>query len=136
MFFPLLSKVRPPRRFCDPIVPVFLLVQIGFATNGGAVTFPDHGGQPAPVLPECTCRYRGQNLPLGEHICLMSPNGPRLAECVREGNVMSWRQGGESCTLSQTFEQSIVTRAFSRPAAAAATKTLGLQLFVVRRSPN
>jgi hypothetical protein len=63
----------------------------------------------------------------------MSPNGPRLAECVREGNVTSWRQGGESCTLAKN----IVSGAFSRPASAAiATKTSSLPLFVVHRSPN
>jgi hypothetical protein len=69
--------------------------------------FPTRSAQPAPVLPECTCRYRGHNVSLGQRICLESPDGPRLAECVLEGNVTSWRQGGESCTLSLSIRRII-----------------------------
>jgi hypothetical protein len=82
------------------ILMVFVSAPGGIAAERGAIAFPDHRHQPIPVLPECTCRYRGQNLALGERICLMSPEGPRWAECVREGNVTSWRPGGEGCTLS------------------------------------
>jgi hypothetical protein len=110
MLFPLPAKWRPAGRAYGGILIVFLLAQGGLAADSGAVTFPDHAHQPVPVLPECTCRYRGQNLSLGEHICLMSPNGPRLAECVREGNVTSWRQGNEGCTLSRLYDGSIGPR--------------------------
>jgi hypothetical protein len=70
-------------------------------SGGVAATFPTRPAQPAPVLPECTCRYQGQNVPLGTHICLMTSEGPRFAECVREVNVTSWRPGTESCTLAR-----------------------------------
>jgi len=98
----------PARRLNGGLLRIMLLAQMALATGSGAVTFPDHGRQPVPVLPECTCRYRGQDLSLGAHICLMSPTGPRIAECVREGNVTSWRPGGESCILSQDFDGSVV----------------------------
>jgi hypothetical protein len=50
-----------------------------------------------PILPECTCRYNGQHLPLGALRCLQTPDGPRLAECVKEGNVTSWRPSRNPC---------------------------------------
>ncbi len=50
-----------------------------------------------PVLPECTCRYNGQHLPLGTLRCLQTPDGPRLAECVKELNVTSWRPSRRPC---------------------------------------
>jgi hypothetical protein len=89
---------------CGGMLAVFLAAPGGLAAESGVVTFPDHHNEPVPVLPECTCRYRGQNLSLGEHVCLMSENGPRWAECVREGNVTSWRPGSEGCTLSRRFD--------------------------------
>jgi hypothetical protein len=77
-----------------------LFLALAAAGVSAAANFQERSAQPAPILPECTCRYQGQNLPLGAHICLMTSEGPRLAECVREVNVTSWRPGGESCTLS------------------------------------
>jgi hypothetical protein len=50
-----------------------------------------------PVLPECTCRYNGQHLPLGTRRCLQTPDGPRLAVCVKEVNVTSWRVSRDLC---------------------------------------
>ncbi len=107
MLFRLAANMRLAGPLCGGTLMLFVLAQGGFAAESGTIAFPDHRQQPVPVLPECTCRYRGQNLSLGEHICLMSENGPRLAECVREGNVTSWRQGSEGCTLSRLFDDRV-----------------------------
>ena len=47
--------------------------------------------------PECTCRSRGADLALGSRICMPTPEGLRMAECVMEQNVTSWRASGQPC---------------------------------------
>lgn len=51
----------------------------------------------APENPKCTCRYKGEHLPLGTRRCLQTPKGLRTAECVTEQNVTSWRPTDEPC---------------------------------------
>ncbi|MBV8565983.1 MAG: hypothetical protein JO366_15975 [Methylobacteriaceae bacterium] len=53
--------------------------------------------RPGMSLPACTCRYKGANVPLGTRVCLSTPEGPRMAECVVELNVTSWRPGKDPC---------------------------------------
>ena len=53
-------------------------------------------------LPACTCRYKGANVPLGTRVCLSTPEGPRMAECVVELNVTSWRPGKDPCLETST----------------------------------
>ena len=48
-------------------------------------------------LPECTCRSRGANLALGSQICIPTPDGMKMAECVMEQNVTSWRASAVPC---------------------------------------
>ena len=48
-------------------------------------------------LPECTCRARGANLALGSRICIPTPDGMKMAECVMEQNVTSWRASAVPC---------------------------------------
>jgi len=45
---------------------------------------PDHN----PL--ECYCRAQGRIFAPGESICLRTAQGPRMAECRMETNVMSW----------------------------------------------
>lgn len=67
-------------------------------TAAGAVEFPSHSQQfNLPDNPKCTCRYKGEHLPLGTLRCLQTPDGPRTAECVTEQNITSWRPGREPC---------------------------------------
>lgn len=51
-------------------------------------------GQPAP---DCTCRAQGKRFELGETICLPTSEGPRVAVCVLEINVTSWRMSRVPC---------------------------------------
>ena len=56
----------------------------------------------APQLPECTCRNFEKDVPLGARLCILTPQGRRMATCVREQNVTSWQVDAESCAdLSQ-----------------------------------
>ncbi len=45
---------------------------------------------------ECTCRMRGENLPVGTEVCMQ--NG--LFRCVMEQNVTSWRSLASPCPQS------------------------------------
>ena len=47
--------------------------------------------------PECTCRVKGANVALGSQICMATASGQRMAECVMEQNVTSWRATGQLC---------------------------------------
>jgi hypothetical protein len=48
------------------------------------VQMPDHN----PL--DCYCRAQGRMFAPGEKVCLKTANGPRLAQCGMEINVMSW----------------------------------------------
>ena len=50
-----------------------------------------------PPLPDCTCRNFATDMPLGAQLCIATPDGERVATCVREQNVTSWRAGDERC---------------------------------------
>ncbi|EIM27674.1 hypothetical protein [Microvirga lotononidis] len=39
---------------------------------------------------ECYCRAQGKMFALGERVCLRTAEGPKLAQCRMEINVMSW----------------------------------------------
>ncbi len=49
-----------------------------------AAQAPDHD----PL--ECYCRAQGRMFAPGEKVCLRTADGPRLAQCRMEINVMSW----------------------------------------------
>jgi hypothetical protein len=46
---------------------------------------------------ECYCLAKGRRFGMGEQVCLRGPDGPRMARCVMDLNVTSWRPTGESC---------------------------------------
>ena len=48
-------------------------------------------------LPDCTCRNFGADAPLGTRLCIQTPQGQRVAVCVRNQNVTSWQPGDERC---------------------------------------
>ena len=39
---------------------------------------------------DCYCRAQGKMFAPGEKVCLKTADGPRLAQCQMEINVMSW----------------------------------------------
>ena len=62
---------------------------------------PAGAGSPWVALgaqhPECTCRTKGADVALGSQICMATPGGARVAECVMEQNVTSWRATSQPC---------------------------------------
>lgn len=64
--------------------------------SAGAVEFPKREAAAAPPH-DCSCRFAGESVPLGERRCLTTAQGPRTAECVMVQNVTSWRPGEDAC---------------------------------------
>jgi len=52
---------------------------------------PDHN----PL--DCYCRAQGRIFAPGEKVCLRTAQGPRLAQCQMEINVMSWSITETAC---------------------------------------
>ncbi|MEZ0169813.1 hypothetical protein [Microvirga sp. TS319] len=52
---------------------------------------PDHNAI------DCYCRAQGRMVPQGETVCLKTADGPRLAQCRMEINVMSWNITSTPC---------------------------------------
>lgn len=89
--------MRHAMRLSASIVIGVVALDILFA-SAGAVEFPSHSQHyDLPENPKCTCRYKGEHLPLGALRCLQTPEGPRTAECVTEQNLTSWRPSREPC---------------------------------------
>ena len=54
----------------------------------------------APKVP-CTCRYRGEKIPLGQTICMKTPRGYVRARCALTLNNTSWEISDEPCSVAQ-----------------------------------
>jgi hypothetical protein len=84
----------PARGFC-----LTLVLALGAA-------FPIQAAEPAASRTrvaqgdphaECYCRAQGRQFGMGAQLCLRSPDGPRMARCVMDLNVTSWRFTQEPC---------------------------------------
>ena len=73
------------------------LLQVSLAMLCAVPVVPQSAAAASPPLADCTCRMFGADVPLGAELCIVTPQGRRLAVCVREQNVTSWRAGSESC---------------------------------------
>ena len=51
----------------------------------------------AAAGPQCSCRYKGQDVPVGGQVCLKTPQGMRIATCGFELNNTSWKFSRRSC---------------------------------------
>ena len=54
---------------------------------------------PAYSGPDCTCRYKGKNLPEGQSTCLKTANGYKVAKCARVLNNTSWKFTQKACPV-------------------------------------
>lgn len=54
-------------------------------------------GAPAEAGAPCSCRYKGQDVPVGGQVCLKTPHGMRIATCGFELNNTSWKFSKRSC---------------------------------------
>ena len=62
----------------------------------GAVEFR-HAEKPFVAVHNCTCRLNGEEIALGAHRCIATPEGTHEAVCVLEQNVTSWRPSRDGC---------------------------------------
>ena len=46
---------------------------------------------------DCTCRYKGQDIPEGQTICMQLPTGNVLATCGRVLNNTAWKTIQKEC---------------------------------------
>ena len=77
----------------------------------GLMVLSTAGAHERPVLPwqvqapthnplDCYCRAQGRMFAPGEKVCLKTADGPRLAQCRMEINVMSWSLSEAPCPES------------------------------------
>ena len=66
-----------------------------------------------PPLPDCTCRAQGKTFQLGEHVCLATPTGFRLAQCELTQNVTNWRFSSDDCVTSSLDKTGRMDRRFA-----------------------
>ena len=66
-------------------------------TPSTAAEFKHPAQSPFVATHNCTCRYRGEDVQLGELRCLSTSDGPRAAQCVMEQNVTSWHPVSDPC---------------------------------------
>ena len=66
-------------------------------TRSAAAEFKQAAGPPFVATHNCTCRYHGEDVQLGELRCLPTADGPRTAQCVMEQNVTSWHPVTDPC---------------------------------------
>lgn len=57
-----------------------------------------------PDNSKCTCRFKGEHLPLGSRRCLQTPQGARTAECVTNQNITSWQPSDEPCPQASLIQ--------------------------------
>ncbi len=50
---------------------------------------------------DCTCRYKGQDIPEGQTICMQLPSGNVLATCGRVLNNTAWKTIQQDCPYGQ-----------------------------------
>lgn len=55
---------------------------------------------PAHAGPDCKCRSNGESFVQGEHTCIKTNDGYRLARCDMVLNLTSWVVVGDSCPLT------------------------------------
>ena len=55
------------------------------------------GAAEAAAGPECSCRYKGRDVPVGGQVCLKTAQGLRIATCGFELNNTSWKFSKRSC---------------------------------------
>ncbi|MEL7542466.1 MAG: hypothetical protein AAGJ70_01695 [Pseudomonadota bacterium] len=72
--------------------PVPIAKQVSGRTLGGSID--GSGGR------DCTCRYRGADVLIGQSICMKTPSGMRQARCARYLNNTSWDITDDACAIS------------------------------------
>jgi len=78
---------------CGAIVGLVLPVATPVMAQDGQTL-----GNAAKSIP-CTCRFKGQDVPLGQTMCLDLPSGEVLATCDRVLNNTAWKTLQQGCPV-------------------------------------
>jgi hypothetical protein len=61
-----------------------------------------------PAHADCTCRARGVVAAHGQTVCILTPNGTRLARCDKISNVASWTFLEAPCPQALSVETGVL----------------------------
>lgn len=75
-----------------PLVPT--------TASSGEQPVLQHTQMSGPSHANCFCRAQGRMFAYGESVCLRTPEGPRLAQCLMALNVTSWTITERPCPES------------------------------------
>ena len=64
-------------------------------------------GAQGSAVADCTCRAQGREFELGQQICLVSPQGPRIATCGMVLNNTSWQFSETPCVVSERAQDNL-----------------------------
>ena len=53
------------------------------------------------AAPDCTCRFQGRDIQLGQSVCIDTASGPRMARCVNVLNNTSWEVTERTCPFAR-----------------------------------
>lgn len=76
---------------------VFLGLVLTLPASAQDMPMPHRTQMPGHNPLECYCRAQGRIFAEGEMVCLKTAEGPRLAQCQMETNVMSWSITSKPC---------------------------------------
>lgn len=62
-----------------------------------AVTVLFLAHMPGAMAHECTCRHKANDIPEGQVVCISTPKGSQMAQCVKVLNNTSWKFLGTPC---------------------------------------
>ncbi len=81
-------------------IVVVLTIMIAAPVAAHEIPMPEPIQAQMQALPDCYCRAAGRIFEEGEEACLQTAEGPRIAQCSMELNVMSWRVRSSPCPES------------------------------------
>ena len=78
-----------------PFATAAMLLTVTSVARAEEPRFPKRDSAAAPQI-DCTCRYRGEDILLGQAVCM----GGRLARCEMVLNNTSWSFTKEACPIA------------------------------------
>lgn len=76
------------------------IVVLGFVA--ATIAAPTSAASAVPEAP-CTCRFKGQDMQIGQIICANLPNGDVLMMCDRVLNNTSWKTLQQGCPVTSAI---------------------------------
>ncbi|MEC9342434.1 MAG: hypothetical protein VYD64_01185 [Pseudomonadota bacterium] len=71
------------------------------------------GASASGAAADCTCRYRGGDIPEGQTTCFQTAQGPTLARCEKVLNNTSWKLLDQPCPTASLRPDDAAGRLFS-----------------------